>query len=125
MLRHKRFTAEGSTSTYGVVLTYNVGIFNVINVMLRKLKMLPLQYRSQVSLLSPNYRYASVSVRTHSHALATRFPVWHRPSEPIRALRRAGRTPTCTSRFLYLFQIRTDSDGSPLGCDWSANEIIS
>src|SRR4029434_4452640 len=30
MIRHKRFTAEVSTSTYGVVLTHNVGIFNVI-----------------------------------------------------------------------------------------------
>ena len=30
MLRHKRFTAEGSTLTYGAVLTHNVGIFNVI-----------------------------------------------------------------------------------------------
>ena len=58
---------------------------------------------------SPNYRSASVSVRTHSHALATPFPVVERPSEPMGELDGHRRAPLDFCNFFGYERIATDT----------------
>src|SRR4029434_1231965 len=77
--------------------------------------------------LCPNYRSASVSVQTHSHALATPFPVVERPSEPFGELDGHPRAPLDSCNVFGYERIATDTPLAVIGPLTKSfpNDIIS